>query len=156
MKLYKFLETDICCCFTTRNRRSGLVALSYKILQEVPSKLDMQCKGHVFFIGFCLVFYPSWYCPFRTDEGKGVGWWWWWWWCWWIALGVWLTDEKCLALFPFSEILTITNLLHAASRIWTYTKPVFRLSWTKLWSSNNHYTMAPQNVLSVTKVICMK
>ena len=40
-----------------------------------------------------------------------------------------------------SEILTITNLRHAASRIWTCAEPVFRLRWMKLCSSDNHYTM---------------
>ena len=33
-------------------------------------------------------------CPMR-----GWSWWWWWWW-WWIVFVVWLTDERCLALFP--------------------------------------------------------
>ena len=45
---------------------------------------------------------------------------------------------------PLSEILTIANLRHAASRIWTSAEPKFRLSWIKLCSSDNHYTTAPQ------------
>ena len=49
-------------------------------------------------------------------------WWWWWWWWWWIVFVVWLTSERCLALFPPGTIvkdphLTIRNPWHAASRI---------------------------------------
>ena len=47
---------------------------------------------------------------------------------------------------PLSEILIIANLWHAASRIWTCAEPEFRLSWMKLCSSNNHYTMAFLNL----------
>ena len=38
------------------------------------------------------------------------------------------------------EILTIANLWHAMSRIWTCPESEFRLCWTKLCSSDNHYT----------------
>ena len=70
--------------------------------------------------------------------------------------GVWLTDERRLALFPagtivnhpLSEILTISNLRHAASRIWTCAEPEFRLCWK--WDIAavqpqwyNHYTTVP-------------
>ena len=48
-------------------------------------------------------------------------------------------------LGPFSEILTIANLRHATSRVWTCAEPEFRLSWMKLCSSDNHYTTAPLN-----------
>ena len=41
---------------------------------------------------------------------------------------------------PLSEILTIANLRHAASRTWTCAEPEFRLCWMKLCSSDNHYT----------------
>ena len=41
---------------------------------------------------------------------------------------------------PLSEILTITNLQYAASRIWNCAEPEFRLSWMKLCSRVNHYT----------------
>ena len=41
---------------------------------------------------------------------------------------------------PLSEILTISNLQHATSRIWTCAEPEFRLCWMKLCSSDNHYT----------------
>ena len=35
--------------------------------------LEIQCKkGHVFFIWFWLVFYPSWCCPLRTLDGWGA------------------------------------------------------------------------------------
>ena len=46
-----------------------------------------------------------------------------------------------------SEILTIWNLLNAASRIWTYPEPKFSLCWIKLWSSDNHYTTASLSIL---------
>ena len=35
---------------------------------------------------------------------------------------------------------------HPASRIWTCAEPEFRLSWRKLCSSDNHYTMVPLGV----------
>ena len=47
---------------------------------------------------------------------------------------------------PLSEILTIANLPHAASRVWTCTEPKFRLSWIMLCSSDNHYTAARERV----------
>ena len=39
--------------------------------------------------------------------------------------------------------LTIANLRHAASRVWTCAELEFRFNWMKLCSSNNHYTKAP-------------
>ena len=45
---------------------------------------------------------------------------------------------------PLSEILTIANLRHAASRVWTCAESEFRLCGMKLCSSDNHYTTAPQ------------
>ena len=65
-----------------------------------------------------------------------------------IVFLVWLTEQKWLALFPAGtivrEILTIVNLRHAASRLWTSAEPKFRLSRKKLCSSDNHCTTAPQ------------
>ena len=46
-------------------------------------------------------------------------------------------------LKPLSKILTIVNLQHAASKIWTCAEPEFRLSWMKLCRSDNHCTTAP-------------
>ena len=46
-------------------------------------------------------------------------------------------------LGPLSEILTIANLRHAASRVWTCTEIEFRLCWTKMRSSDNHSTTVP-------------
>ena len=40
---------------------------------------------------------------------------------------------------PLSEFHAIANLRHAASRIWTWTEPEFRVWRTKLRSSDNHY-----------------
>ena len=48
---------------------------------------------------------------------------------------------------PLSEILTITNLRHAASRIWTCAESEFRLCWTKFCSSYNHYTKVRHIIL---------
>ena len=45
-------------------------------------------------------------------------------------------------LGPLSEILTMANLQHAASRIWTCAEPEFRLCWIKLCSSGNHYNLS--------------
>ena len=53
----------------------------------------------------------------------------------------WRKAEPYFQSGPLSEILTIANPRHAASRIWTCTEPVFRLWWMKLCSSDNHYTM---------------
>ena len=39
---------------------------------------------------------------------------------------------------PLSEIFTISNLWHAASKIWICAEPDFRLRWMKLCSSDNH------------------
>ena len=39
-----------------------------------------------------------------------------------------------------SQILTIANLQHAASRVWTCTEPEFRLSLIKFCSSDSYYT----------------
>ena len=44
---------------------------------------------------------------------------------------------------PLSEILTIVNLQHAATRIWTCIELELRLSWMKLYSSDNHDTTTP-------------
>ena len=68
-----------------------------------------------------------------------------WWWWWWIVFVVWLTDERRLALLSARTIvrdLTIANLRHAASRIWTCAEPEFRLCWMMLSSGDNHYTAA--------------
>ena len=67
-------------------------------------------------------------------------------WWWWIVFWEWLST-KGIKLYlqsrPLSGILTITYLWHATSRIWTCAEPEFRLNWTKLYSSDNHYTMVP-------------
>lgn len=52
-------------------------------------------------------------------------------------------------LGPFSEILTIINLRHAASSIWTSAEPVFRLLCIKLYSIENHYTTMPHQMCDV-------
>ena len=52
-------------------------------------------------------------------------------------------------LGPLSEILTIANLQHAASRIWTCAESEFRLWWMKLCSSDNHYLLFNHYLTSV-------
>ena len=54
---------------------------------------------------------------------------------------------------PLSEILTIANLRHAVSRIWTCAETEFRLSWMKLCSSDNHYTTAPWMMIPMFLVL---
>lgn len=64
----------------------------------------------------------------------GIQLWWWW------FVFVNLTDDKGLVLFqprPLPEILTIVNLQHVTSRIWTCAEPDIRLCWIKLGSSYN-------------------
>ena len=41
---------------------------------------------------------------------------------------------------PLSEILTIANLQHLASRVWPCAESEFRLCWMKLCNRDNHYT----------------
>ena len=58
---------------------------------------------------------------------------------------------------PLSEILTIANLWHAASRVWTCTESEFRLCLMKLCSSDNHYTTVPRSerlVVSSAALLC--
>ena len=50
---------------------------------------------------------------------------------------------KGVAFFPAGSFVTITNLRHAASRIWTCPKSELRLWWMKLCSSDDHYITAP-------------
>ena len=47
---------------------------------------------------------------------------------------------------PLSKILTIANLWHATSSIWTCREPGFMLCWMKLCSFVNHYTTTPRGV----------
>ena len=42
--------------------------------------------------------------------------WWWWWWRWWIVFVVWLTDGKCLALFPAEIIVRDPHHLESPAR----------------------------------------
>ena len=52
-----------------------------------------------------------------------------------------------------SEIVTIANLRHATSRVWTCAESEFRLWWMKLYSSDNHYTTAsPTTLLYLRKI----
>ena len=44
-----------------------------------------------------------------------------------------------------SEILTISNLWHTTSRIWTCAEPEFRLWWMKLCSSDIHCTTVTES-----------
>ena len=60
-------------------------------------------------------------------------------WYGWPTKGIWPHFQPG----PLSEILTIANLWHVASKIWTYTESEFRLCWMKLSSSDDHYTTAP-------------
>ena len=58
---------------------------------------------------------------------------------WWIVLwDGWPTKgvEPYFMPGPLSKILTIANLRHAASRVWTCAEPEFRLRWMKLCSSD--------------------
>ena len=91
--------------------------------------------------------------PFTVRQGriKDSGWLWlglgsfgWFDDWWWIVFTEWLTDERRLVLFPatFSDILTLTNLRLAASRIYICKDPDLRLWWMKLCSSDNHCTTA--------------
>ena len=57
----------------------------------------------------------------------------------------WPTKDVYAVFLPgsLSEILTIANLRHAASRVWTCAESEFRLCWKKLCSRDNHWTTAP-------------
>ena len=58
----------------------------------------------------------------------------------WPTKGIYPSFQPAL----LSEILTIANLRHAMSRVWTCPEPEFRLGWMKLSIIDNHYTTAPQ------------
>ena len=68
-----------------------------------------------------------------------------------------MVDERktisliCSRRSEMSEIFTIVNLQHAASRIWTCAKPEFRFHWMKLCSSDNQYTNTT-NVIFLAKL----
>ena len=51
---------------------------------------------------------------------------------------------------PLSKILTIANLRHAASRIWTCAEPEFRLCWMKLGAHPNNIWAQAITMLPVT------
>ena len=53
---------------------------------------------------------------------------------------------------PLSEILTIANLRHAVSKLWTCAEPEFRLNWMRLCSSHNHYNV-PSRICKVKQLI---
>ena len=76
-------------------------------------------------------------CVIQKSLLHTQGWWWW------IVFVIWLTSKMPFALFLAETILSIVNLQHAASRIWTSAEPEFRLCWIKLCSSDNHYTRVP-------------
>ena len=52
-------------------------------------------------------------------------------------------DYELSARTIVREILTIANLRHTASRIWTCAELEFRLCWIKVYGSDNHYTTVP-------------
>ena len=56
-------------------------------------------------------------------------------------------------LGPLSEILTITNLRHAASRIWTCAEPDLSLRWMKLCTTPRHHRSKGSIILSTNVVI---
>ena len=53
---------------------------------------------------------------------------------------------------PLSEILTIANLRHAASRISTCSESKFRLCWMKLCNIDNKYTTGPPTLTEFERV----
>lgn len=64
---------------------------------------------------------------------------------WWMVFGEWLTNEKLSHLFPTrppSNILTIANIRHSTSRIWTCVEHYFTLCRMDLCSCFNLYTRA--------------
>ena len=61
--------------------------------------------------------------------------------------------QICFQPEPLPEILLIANLRHAASRVWACTESEFRFCWTKLGSSDNHYTTAPLHHGATIKLV---
>ena len=72
---------------------------------------------------------------------------------WWIVLqNGWPTAlTPCFLTRPLSEIITIADLRHAASWIWTCAEAEFRLCWMKLCSTDHHYTKAATRVAGNSK-----
>ena len=77
----------------------------------------------------------------------------WWWWWWWIVFVVWLTDERRLASFPAATI--VRDLHHCKYPTLQISELEFSFYWKKLCSSDNHYTMAPQNDRWLGKIILL-
>ena len=74
---------------------------------------DLFCNSSIslsisLIVSFCQLIYTFW-------------WWWWWWWCWWswswIVFVIWLTEERCLALFPAGAIVRDP---HHGAHIWNF------------------------------------
>ena len=51
-------------------------------------------------------------------------------------------QRKAFSQISSQDHLTISNLQHTASRIWTCRETEFRLCWMKLCTSDNHYLTA--------------
>ena len=69
-------------------------------------------------------------------------------WCGWPTKGVYPLFQPR----PLTENLTIANLRHAASRVWTWAEPEFRLYWMKLCSCGNHYNTNNGRVVYVFRL----
>ena len=66
-------------------------------------------------------------------------------WWWWIVFVVWLTGIRRLTLFPAGNIVRNPHHPESLSRRkqdLNLPKPDFKLHWIKLYSSDNHYTIA--------------
>ena len=62
---------------------------------------------------------------------------------WWIVFVVWLTDERCLALFPAWTVFRDPHHLESLTlreQDLNCVEPEFKLCWMKLCSSDNRYT----------------
>ena len=96
-----------------------LIYLSYTIMKSCCCNAK---KFSVFY--FIKIFYTV----FKTNQfvrlTNLLRWWWWW-----IVLVVWLTDGRCLALFPAGTILRDPHHRESPTRrIWTCAEPEFRIS----------------------------
>ena len=129
---------------TTYNQEKGIFCVIFKQLLETilwvhnitangnvssSSKLSLFVKISNFWPRLnVLIFEPhsrlSFFCKFSYELFLRNGW---------PAKGVKLYFQPR----PLSEILTIANLWHTASKTWTWVESEFRLCWMKLCSSYN-------------------
>ena len=140
---FNFMETAV---ENTFSQLIFFLTFNYNCFKALLLLIVLYMTGRTLFLKNQFIIWVFSIIPEKYLEQTQLEFLWLWWWR--IFFVVWLTDERRLALFQLgslSEILTISNLRHAASRVWRCAEPEFRFSWMKLCSSDNHYTWSKVN-----------